>query len=82
MEIEEYRKKLYEIYESRPRPVRTEVNLKTIERQFPVWESRFSRYLPSDHSVPMIDIGCGSGGFVHCGARRENSSVGSVYTSG
>ena len=36
-----------------------------IEKLFPVWESRFRRHLPPDRSTPVIDIGCGSGGFVH-----------------
>ncbi len=65
MEREEYRKRLYEIYESRPRPVRPEITRETIEKLFPVWDSRFRPHLPSDRSAPVIDIGCGSGGFVH-----------------
>ncbi len=65
MEREEYRKRLYEIYENRPRPVRQEITRESIEKMFPVWESRFRSHLPPDRSTPVIDIGCGSGGFVH-----------------
>jgi len=82
MEREEYRKRLYEIYESRPRPARPELTLETIEKQFPVWESRFRRHLPRDISTPVIDIGCGSGGFVHYLRRAGYSDVRGVDISG
>lgn len=82
MEREEYRKRLYEIYESRPRPARPEITLTAIERQFPIWESRFRRHLPRDLSVPVIDIGCGSGGFVHYLRRIGYSNVRGVDISG
>ncbi|MDP8235644.1 MAG: class I SAM-dependent methyltransferase [Candidatus Erginobacter occultus] len=82
MKREEYRKRLYEIYESRPRPVRAEVTREAIERQFPVWESRFRRHLPRDLSTPVIDVGCGSGGFVHYLRRVGYSDVRGVDISG
>lgn len=65
MEREEYRKRLYEIYESRSRPVRPEVTLEAFEKLFPVWESRFRGHLPADRAAPVLDLGCGRGGFVH-----------------
>ncbi len=82
MERAEYRKRLYEIYESRPRPVRSEIRPETVEKQFPVWESRFRRHLPPDLAVPVIDIGCGSGGFVHYLRRAGYSDVRGIDISG
>ncbi len=82
MEREEYRKRLYESYESRPRPARPEITLEAIERQFPVWENRFRRHLPRDLSAPVIDVGCGSGGFVYYLRRVGYSDVSGIDLSG
>ncbi len=82
MEREEYRKRLYENYEIRPRPARPEITLEAIERQFPVWENRFRRHLPRDLSTPLIDVGCGSGGFVHYLRRAGYSDVRGIDISG
>jgi 2-polyprenyl-3-methyl-5-hydroxy-6-metoxy-1,4-benzoquinol methylase len=65
MNREEYRKRLYREYLSRGRPAREKLTRETIEKQFPFWDSVFGRHLPPSRSSAVIDIGCGSGGFVH-----------------
>ena len=58
---EEYRKKLYRDYIT-PGSAPT---LMEIERRFPIWDAYYKDYLPRNKSASILDIGCGSGGFIH-----------------
>lgn len=40
-------------------------SLSIIEKEFPIWNSYFSRFLPKTINTKILDIGCGDGGFVY-----------------
>lgn len=40
-------------------------SLKLFEDQFPVWEYYYSKYLPLSLNSHILDLGCGTGGFVY-----------------
>ncbi|MFH1088497.1 MAG: class I SAM-dependent methyltransferase [Patescibacteria group bacterium] len=42
-----------------------EISLGQIKKQFPVWRRYFGRFLPKDKNTTLIDLGCGTGGFVY-----------------
>jgi len=60
MRKEEYRKKLYRDYITPGVPT-----LMEIERLFPIWDRQYKKHLPPGLGAAIIDIGCGSGGFVY-----------------
>ena len=65
MRKEEYRKRMYHEYLSQVYPDRKEITRGEIEKSFPIWDRQYKEHLPPDRSAAIIDIGCGSGGFVH-----------------
>ena len=61
-----YRDKLYSSYISSHLSLNDkEYSIDDIERKFPVWKKNFGKFIPSDKSARIIDIGCGNGGFVY-----------------
>ncbi len=63
---EEYRKKLYRDYITRIQGNSgIEPTLAEIESRFPIWEAYYQKHLPHDRAAAILDIGCGSGGFIH-----------------
>lgn len=61
MRKEEYREKLYGDYIT----LGSVPTLRQIERLFPIWDAYYKDYLPRNKSASILDIGCGSGGFIH-----------------
>jgi len=62
---EEYRERLYRNYVSRVDPGREKITRAEIERTFTIWDRHFKGHLPRDREAEIIDIGCGTGGFVY-----------------
>lgn len=62
-----YRDKLYAAYvSSNICHIFGEASIATIEKQqFPTWKRYYSKLLPENKHAKIIDIGCGSGGFVY-----------------
>ena len=62
-----YKDKLYSTYiSSNISHLFGMANLDTIKKQqFPTWKRYYSRILPENKHSKIIDIGCGSGGFVY-----------------
>jgi len=62
-----YRDKLYSTYVSNNiAHLFGETSIATIEKQqFPTWKRYYSKLLPENKHAKIIDIGCGSGGFVY-----------------
>lgn len=60
-----YRNKLYSKYvSSYTAEAYSRENLESIKKQFSVWTTYFGRFLPKDKNLKIVDLGCGSGGFV------------------
>jgi 2-polyprenyl-3-methyl-5-hydroxy-6-metoxy-1,4-benzoquinol methylase len=63
---EEYREKLYRDYITRVQGTPgIEPKLVEIESRFPIWDAYYQEHLPRDRSAAILDIGCGSGDFIH-----------------
>jgi len=61
-----YRDKLYSKYISAHTSCFSgEVNLNNIKKPFPIWWRCYGRFLPKDKNIQIIDLGCGTGGFVY-----------------
>jgi 2-polyprenyl-3-methyl-5-hydroxy-6-metoxy-1,4-benzoquinol methylase len=61
-----YREKLYSIYvSSHTCHLYGEATLEGVRKQFPVWKEYYGRFLPSDKTTKILDVGCGNGGFVY-----------------
>lgn len=61
-----YRDKFYSKYIStHASHLYGEVSLGDIKRQFLAWQKYFGKFLPEDKNVEILDVGCGSGGFVY-----------------
>jgi len=60
-----YRKSLYEHYVSRHTSLIYDISIKTLERQRRAYRRYFSRFLPKDKSIKILDIGSGYGGFLY-----------------
>lgn len=64
--MKDYKQKIYSsYYTSHTKHLYGEKSLEKINRQFPVYEYYFSKHLPTDKNVSIIDLGCGSGEFVY-----------------
>jgi|Deesub1362B_J571_1020462.scaffolds.fasta_scaffold02518_1 2-polyprenyl-3-methyl-5-hydroxy-6-metoxy-1,4-benzoquinol methylase len=62
----DYREKVYSTYVStHTLHLYGEATLERIKKQFPVWTHYYRRFLPSDKSAKILDVGCGNGGFVY-----------------
>jgi 2-polyprenyl-3-methyl-5-hydroxy-6-metoxy-1,4-benzoquinol methylase len=60
-----YRDKFYSKYVSaQTSQLYGEVSLDLIQKQFPVWQKYFGRFLPEDKNSKILDFGCGNGGLV------------------
>lgn len=61
-----YRKKLYSNYISKHTShLYGDMSLESIKWQFPVWDKYYGKHLPNDKNVNILEIGCGSGGFLY-----------------
>ena len=60
-----YREQLYHRYISRIENPEEEITLAAIENKFSIWDGHYRRLLPADRAQKIIEIGCGSGGFIH-----------------
>ena len=62
----DYREKFYKNYVSKNTSlIYGEISIKDIEKQFPVWQKYFGRFLPKDKNAKIIEIGCGNGGLIY-----------------
>lgn len=61
-----YREKIYSKYVSNHvSQLHGEIDLKKIEKQFPVWDQYYGRHLPSNKNINILEIGCGEGGLLY-----------------
>lgn len=40
-------------------------SLEKIEKQFPILDSYFGKFLPKNKNIKILDLGCGNGSFIH-----------------
>ncbi|MEK9154592.1 MAG: class I SAM-dependent methyltransferase [Patescibacteria group bacterium] len=61
-----YKNDLYSKYvSSQTAEIYGELKLDDIKKQFSAWNSYFGKFLPENKDCKIIDLGCGSGGFVY-----------------
>ena len=61
-----YREELYSAYVTTHTSILYgHATLGKILAQFPTWNNYFRKFLPANHDAKILDIGCGSGGFVY-----------------
>jgi len=61
-----YKDKFYTRYvTSHTRNLYGETSLEKIEKQFSIWDSYFSKFLPKNENIKVLDLGCGDGGFIY-----------------
>lgn len=77
----EYREKLYREYLSRIEIPGEKITREGIEKKFPIWDAYFKSLLPADRAAGIIDIGCGSGGFVYYLQRAGYSGASGIDIS-
>lgn len=64
--MKNYKEKIYSNYYSHHKKnLYGETTVQKIIAQFPVYEYYFSKLLPVDKNISVIDLGCGSGDFVY-----------------
>lgn len=62
----DYRNRFYSKYvSSHTKNMYGDQTLERVRSQFRVWQSYFGRFLPENKDAEIIDLGCGSGGFVY-----------------
>ncbi len=79
--MSDYRRKLYREYLSLTGADREGITREGFEKSFPVWDAYFQKLLPPDRAAAIIDIGCGSGGFVYYLQRAGFTRVAGVDLS-
>lgn len=61
-----YKDKFYKKYAStHTESLYGKISKKDIESNFKIWQSYFSKFLPPNKEVRILDLGCGNGGFVY-----------------
>ena len=64
--MKDFKQKIYSsYYTSHTKQLYGETSIEKIKRQFPVYEYYFGKHLPINKNASVIDLGCGSGEFVH-----------------
>ncbi len=62
----DYRNKFYSKYiSSHTACLYSKPTLKEIKKQFPIWQKYFGKFLPENKDAKIIELGCGSGGFIY-----------------
>lgn len=61
----DYREKIFKNYISAHiAHAQGDATLINIRKQFPVWKKYFSKFLPADKKINILDVACGDGGLV------------------
>jgi 2-polyprenyl-3-methyl-5-hydroxy-6-metoxy-1,4-benzoquinol methylase len=70
-----------EYYSTHARERYGPITIRKIEKEFSTWDAYFGKFLPREKNAPILDLGCGSGGFVYWLTQRGYKNVTGVDIS-